>query len=397
MNIHSNTTTTSQVTASVGFQITGASTAGRYLRHNGTRYVDAAIQTTDIPDLGANPSASVGLSAVNGVATTYLRSDSSPALSVAITPTWTGTHTFSNATYSALFSGGPVGVGIATPTAGLDIETVPASSKTFFKAGSVCPVYLVGSAAGSGSPAVGMNLYYDTAWKFGKGSSSNWGGALSFDYTSGTLAWYISSAAGTAAGAATLASIFSISAAGVVKVPGLTASAVVLTNASSDLTSSTVLPYVNSPVRTMSSVYTSVGNVGTGDDDLITYTLPGGTLASDGDRLIVRARAATTTAANGKSFTFYVFGTSVFSRTDASSTGSSTVVEFELFRVSSTEVSLRGIVWNQFGGSWTGTLLSQSITGLTLASDNVIKGVGNGTNNDDVTQYTQSVEYYAAP
>jgi hypothetical protein len=237
MNIHSNTTTTSQVTASVGFQITGASTAGRYLRHNGTRYVDAAIQTADIPDLGANPSASVGLSAVNGVATTYLRSDSSPALSVAITPTWTGTHTFSNATYSALFSGGPVGVGIATPTAGLDIETVPASSKTFFKAGSVCPVYLVGSAAGSGSPAVGMNLYYDTAWKFGKGSSSNWGGALSFDYTSGTLAWYISSAAGTAAGAATLASIFSISAAGVVKVPGLTASRLVATDASSNMES----------------------------------------------------------------------------------------------------------------------------------------------------------------
>lgn len=43
---------------------------------------------------GANPSASVGLSAVNGVATTYLRSDGAPALSQAIAPTWTGLHTF---------------------------------------------------------------------------------------------------------------------------------------------------------------------------------------------------------------------------------------------------------------------------------------------------------------
>ena len=42
--------------------------------------------------VGANPTASVGLSAVNGVATTYLRSDGAPALSQAIAPTWTAAH-----------------------------------------------------------------------------------------------------------------------------------------------------------------------------------------------------------------------------------------------------------------------------------------------------------------
>lgn len=44
---------------------------------------------------GANPSASTGLSAVNGSATTYLRSDGAPALSQSITPTWTAQHIFS--------------------------------------------------------------------------------------------------------------------------------------------------------------------------------------------------------------------------------------------------------------------------------------------------------------
>lgn len=44
----------------------------------------------------ANPTASVGLSAVNGVATTAMRSDAAPALDVGISPTWSGTHTFSN-------------------------------------------------------------------------------------------------------------------------------------------------------------------------------------------------------------------------------------------------------------------------------------------------------------
>lgn len=42
----------------------------------------------------ANPTGTIGLTAVNGSATTYLRSDGAPALSQAITPTWTGLHTF---------------------------------------------------------------------------------------------------------------------------------------------------------------------------------------------------------------------------------------------------------------------------------------------------------------
>jgi hypothetical protein len=42
-----------------------------------------------------NPTASIGLAAVNGVASAYMTSDSAPALSQAIVPTWTGLHTFS--------------------------------------------------------------------------------------------------------------------------------------------------------------------------------------------------------------------------------------------------------------------------------------------------------------
>lgn len=43
---------------------------------------------------GANPTAQVGLTAINGVASTYMRSDAAPALSEAIVPTWTAKHTF---------------------------------------------------------------------------------------------------------------------------------------------------------------------------------------------------------------------------------------------------------------------------------------------------------------
>jgi hypothetical protein len=44
----------------------------------------------------ANPSASLGLAAVNGSAVTAMRSDAAPALSQAIAPTWTGSHIFTS-------------------------------------------------------------------------------------------------------------------------------------------------------------------------------------------------------------------------------------------------------------------------------------------------------------
>lgn len=45
--------------------------------------------------VGANPTASIGLTAVNGSATTFMRSDAAPALNQAIAPTWSARHIFS--------------------------------------------------------------------------------------------------------------------------------------------------------------------------------------------------------------------------------------------------------------------------------------------------------------
>jgi len=69
--------------------------------------INNAVTVTDellngIPTGSANPTGTIGLSAVNGSATTYLRSDGAPALSQAIAPTWTDLHTFSNSPTSGI-------------------------------------------------------------------------------------------------------------------------------------------------------------------------------------------------------------------------------------------------------------------------------------------------------
>jgi hypothetical protein len=86
--------TTYQTSAAVNTDVTGlwtgSCTSSTYLRGDGACATPAGTTTS------ANPSATIGLSAVNGTAATFMTSDSAPPLSQGITPTWTGVHTFSN-------------------------------------------------------------------------------------------------------------------------------------------------------------------------------------------------------------------------------------------------------------------------------------------------------------
>ncbi|MGI5828398.1 MAG: site-specific integrase, partial [Patescibacteria group bacterium] len=110
------------VDSGYGFRVDNSAPLGQYLRGDGTRFVPSEIQATDLPgDFSgfANPTAEVGLTAVNGTATTAMRSDAAPALSQAIAPTWTGIHTFTENTYfpgqGVWNTSGNVGIGTTNP------------------------------------------------------------------------------------------------------------------------------------------------------------------------------------------------------------------------------------------------------------------------------------------
>lgn len=80
---------------------------------------------------GANPSASVGLSAVNGVASTFMRSDGAPALSQSIAPTWTGAHSFQGGTTSVSVNGVVPGVRATFPAIAFVNSAASANSRVW--------------------------------------------------------------------------------------------------------------------------------------------------------------------------------------------------------------------------------------------------------------------------
>lgn len=118
---------------------------------------------------GANPSASVGLAAVNGSAATWMRSDGAPALSQAIVPTWTGAHIFnagsgvpvtiqpgSADTKSLVVQGGSVTGAGTTPMVDLSwIWNTSGAADGFLihftntASGSSKPFHILGGAAGA--------------------------------------------------------------------------------------------------------------------------------------------------------------------------------------------------------------------------------------------------------
>ena len=118
--------------------------------------------TSDIP-AAANPSATIGLSATNGVASTFMRSDAAPALSQSITPTWTGAHTFSSSVAMngsvtvGDASGDPLAINSGAPT----LPNVSTGTDTYFltlDSGNVIRKEAIGFDSGGSIDLTGASM-----------------------------------------------------------------------------------------------------------------------------------------------------------------------------------------------------------------------------------------------
>jgi hypothetical protein len=176
--------------ATSSFSTTGALTLATPANCSGTQALTTSsgvvgCGTITVPT-GANPSASAGLSAVNGSAATFMRSDGAPALSQSITPTWSNLHIFSagaSTTQLSVFTKAYFG-GTATSTfdsAGNAsfVGTLSVTGKTTLGAASTTD-FTAGTSAGlpNSASCAGLNAGYlcfdttDNQWQIGTSSAS---------------------------------------------------------------------------------------------------------------------------------------------------------------------------------------------------------------------------------
>lgn len=148
-------------------------TSGTALEWNGSAFVWVTPSGTGCA--GANPTAAVGLTAVNGSASSCIRSDGAPALSQAIAPTWTGNHIFtpsSGVAIAANVSGAnTAGVFVSNSTAGGVEYTLCGTSNT---SGARCWVERVGSTGTFTLQAADdSGVPQGTAFQLGRDTSGN--------------------------------------------------------------------------------------------------------------------------------------------------------------------------------------------------------------------------------
>jgi hypothetical protein len=142
---------------------------------------------------------------------------------------------------------------------------------------------------------------------------------------------------------------------------------------------------------TITSSTTAVGNVGTGEDNLISYTLPASSLATNLDRIIGRVSGTFASNANNKRIRLYFGTTVIFDTTALALNGGNWVADFEVIRVSAT--SQKANVSFYSSNALLPVSSKYTLVAMTLTSSQVIKCTGEATANNDVVQETLSIDY----
>lgn len=133
--------------------------------------------------------------------------------------------------------------------------------------------------------------------------------------------------------------------------------------------------------------YTTVGNVGVGEDTLFTYTVPGGTLYRDGVSVRIRAWGKTAANANTKNLKVYFGSTAVYTSGAIAANDRDWVIDTTVVRAGANDqrFSVTG-VYNA------AAIVNCSTTTQTLASDVIIKVTGEATSNNDISQQGWTIE-----
>lgn len=147
-----------------------------------------------------------------------------------------------------------------------------------------------------------------------------------------------------------------------------------------------------SPAITLLTSSHVASNVNLALTDLITYTLPGGTLAHDGDCIEIIGEVTYAANADTKTVVLIFGGTTLAGRGPAADNGSLISMRCRLIRTGATAQLAEGLTAIS---TTAGQLVTFTAPAETLANDIVIKISGqSGTGSNDVTSRLLIVRYY---
>jgi hypothetical protein len=130
------------------------------------------------------------------------------------------------------------------------------------------------------------------------------------------------------------------------------------------------------PGGTLKEFFTDVGNVGTGEDDLYSYTIPASTLDTNGHQITARYGGIFVNSVSTKQVKVYFGGTMVFDSGALTITATSAwTLDVFCIRVSSSVVRC-SVSMNSSGASLAGEASYTEVTGLTLTNTQVLKLTG---------------------
>jgi hypothetical protein len=139
---------------------------------------------------------------------------------------------------------------------------------------------------------------------------------------------------------------------------------------------------------------TDVGNVGTGEDNLMTYTVPANTLVTNGDYLEFTMEIGFASNTNTKQVkVFYGATTALIIPAASTSTGGTISIHGTIIRVGAGSEKIE-ISW--VGSSLHGTGSATYVAAAeTLSGTVVLKATGEATADNDVVQRMMTVKYFS--
>lgn len=144
---------------------------------------------------------------------------------------------------------------------------------------------------------------------------------------------------------------------------------------------------------------TAVGNVGAGEDDLISQSIAANVLSNNGDRLRIICIVVFANNVNSKHIRAYWAGTSFYDTGAALTPSNSTAVwEFIITRTgAATQNITTRLVSTETATTWANVISDFDTGAATLANANIFKLTGEAIANDDISQKELIIEYLPAP